>query len=70
MHEAWRDSGAEGKANVTGANNWLGRPLARFIGFPPPGDVAVHVALAERDGITVDPDFRAALILKRVEPTG
>ncbi len=50
MHDVWRDSGAGGEADVTGASGLLARLVARLIGFPPPGHHSLHVHFQERDG--------------------
>ncbi len=50
MHDALRDGGASGVAEVTGPTNALTAAIASLIGFPPAGTHDLHVAFAERDG--------------------
>lgn len=51
MHQPWRESWAEGAAEVTGAANALGRLVARVMGFPAPGRHRLHVGFAEFEGV-------------------
>jgi NAD(P)-dependent dehydrogenase (short-subunit alcohol dehydrogenase family) len=51
MHDVWRDGGAFGEAEVTGASNALGTLVARIMRFPPPGRHALHVSFVEADGV-------------------
>jgi hypothetical protein len=51
MHQPWRESSAQGEADVLGATNLLGRVIARIMGFPAPGHHEVHVRFAECDGV-------------------
>ncbi|MDG6078087.1 SDR family NAD(P)-dependent oxidoreductase [Erythrobacter litoralis] len=47
MHSTFRDGGATGKAQVTGAANPLGGLIARIVGFPRAGHYPLHVTFAE-----------------------
>ena len=50
MHEALRDGGASGFAEVNGPTNILTAAIASVIGFPRAGTHELHVAFEERDG--------------------
>ncbi|XHS01338.1 hypothetical protein ACFB49_29430 [Sphingomonas sp. DBB INV C78] len=50
MHEALRDGGAHGIAEVTGPTNILAATIAYIVGFPRAGTHDLHVAFEENDG--------------------
>jgi len=50
MHEALRDGGASGFAEVAGPTNILAAAIASIVGFPRAGTHELHVAFEERDG--------------------
>jgi NAD(P)-dependent dehydrogenase (short-subunit alcohol dehydrogenase family) len=50
MHDVFRDGGATGEAEVTGAVSPVAAFVARIIGFPKPGHHRLHVHFQERDG--------------------
>lgn len=50
MHEVFRDGGATGEAEVTGASGPIAAFVARVIGFPKPGRHRLHVHFQERKG--------------------
>jgi hypothetical protein len=50
MHDVFRDGGARGEADVTGAANPITRLVAGIVGFPPPGRQSLHVQFSEMHG--------------------
>lgn len=50
IHDIFRDGGAAGEAEVTGAANPLAAFIALFVGFPQPGRHRLHVHFREVDG--------------------
>lgn len=50
IHDVFRDGGAAGEAEVTGAANRVGALIARLVGFPRPGHHRLHVHFREVDG--------------------
>lgn len=50
MHDIFRDGGASGEAEVTGAENPAAALVARIVGFPRPGHHALHVNFREAEG--------------------
>lgn len=50
MHRPWRDTSAEGEADVTGSDNAVARAIAGIIGFPAPGHHVLRVDFAARGG--------------------
>lgn len=51
VHRVWGDAGAQGEGRVTRGKRWLARLVAGAMRFPPSGNVPVHVAFAEQDGV-------------------
>jgi len=50
MHDVFRDGGAKGEADVTGAANPVAWLVARIVGFPRPGRHSLHVHFSEENG--------------------
>ena len=50
IHDIFRDGGAAGEAEVTGAANPLAAFIARLVGFPQPGRHRLHVHFREVNG--------------------
>lgn len=50
IHCVFRDGGATGEAQVTGASNPVAALIARIVGFPKPGSHRLHVHFRETDG--------------------
>ncbi|MCJ8159551.1 DUF4166 domain-containing protein [Sphingomonas sp. LaA6.9] len=50
IHDVQGDGGATGRAQVTGASNWVGTLVARVMGFPDVGDHQLHVRFQEAHG--------------------
>ncbi|QUT05086.1 DUF4166 domain-containing protein [Sphingobium phenoxybenzoativorans] len=50
IHDVFRDGGATGEAEVTGAANPFAALIARIVGFPKPGRHRLHVHFRELDG--------------------
>lgn len=50
IHDVFRDGGATGEAQVTGASNPVAALVARAVGFPQPGHHRLHVHFRETDG--------------------
>jgi NAD(P)-dependent dehydrogenase (short-subunit alcohol dehydrogenase family) len=50
IHNVFRDGGAIGEADVTGATNLIAAFFARIVGFPKPGHHRLHVHFQEVDG--------------------
>lgn len=50
IHDVFRDGGATGEAEVTGAANPLAACVARIMGFPKPGHHRLHVHFREMEG--------------------
>lgn len=50
IHDVFRDGGAAGEAEVTGAANPIAALIARIVGFPKPGRHRLYVHFCEVDG--------------------
>lgn len=71
MHEPAVEAPAEGEAIVTGADNALGRVVARVMGFPPAGTHRLEVTMEERDGTeTWTRDFGGRRFSSRIGQQG